>query len=284
MEINFVNDDKLRNLELLYAAFEYPQDETIDMPRLKVGPLFSINTLKSKLLNKRTSVLIFKKALKGEMNRSKFLIWLNQLLEAMPNPADDAKEAVEFESEIKASVKENYAVLRGFFNSVYGFGVPKSITVLLSNSNKTKSGIAGEVSSMLVDAPPLVCLNMNAIRQEKMIPLINLVHELLHAMIYKKKLFDYRVAGTSTFEELLIRYTTESMLVNRLKLSKHVSINECYNGIVSQLNGSKTTALKMKHLMESYDKEYGKRTIWAAISETGFKRSFGMPPPGTERR
>ncbi len=279
MRINFVTDDKLRNLALIYAAFQYPKDEIIDMSHLKAESKFKIDMLKSKLLNKPSSILIFKEVLKGKMNDSKFLIWLSQLLESMPSQTNDIKKIIEFESELKTSVKENNTSLAEFSNSVYGFDMPKNVIILLSNRNNTKSGKLGEIASMLIDTPPLIHIDINAIKQAKEIPLIDLMHESLHAIIYEKKLFNYKVTGTSMFEELLIRYTTEGMLVNRLKLNKHESITECYDSIVSSLNGSKTMALRIKNLMEKYNKEYGKRTIWAVISETSFKRSFNRFPP-----
>ncbi len=282
-EINFITDDNLRNLTLLYTALKHPKDQILDLSHIKAQSTLDMKMLKAKLLYKPTSILIFKKLLKKESNGSKFLIQLNQVLEhAMPKPISNAKQAARFQSEIKIAIKKNDAHLIEFFNSVYGFRFPKHVTVLLSMGNKTKSGVTGEMASMLVDTPPLICININISKRAKAVPIINLVHELLHAIIYNKKLLDYNVRGAGMFEELLIRYTTESILLNRLSPRMHKSIDECYMDTISHLSNSGAMALRIKGLMERYEMEYGKRTIWAAIDETPLRKMFGMRPPGAK--
>lgn len=240
--------------------------------------------MRSKLLNIKTSIRTFKEFLYKTPPNSKFLIELDKVLRRVKPKAlnNNENEVTRFKSELENSLKANGAYTNKFITSVFGFSLPGRATILLSKSNKTKSGVVGELATMLIDDPPMVCININAVSKIKSPPLINLVHELLHAIIYKKKLIDYNIPGSGMLEEVLIRYTTEGMLERRLGLSKHASINGCYNNIISNLSGSKTMALRMRNLMKSYDEKSGNRTVWSAIEETSLRRMFGMRPPGTK--
>ncbi len=170
------------------------------------------------------------------------------------------------EKEIDVSIKVYENKINTWFYKIFGFNLPKKVTMILAENYNSNSSAA----SFLTNNPIILgnIINENYKSANEIIDVLQ--HELLHSLIFRQN--SLKLKENNNFEEALLDYFAPfGMLSSKVGLIDNYNLEKQWKKANSLRPYASTESNELLPVMKRYQKVCGRMTIWNFLYKNGFK-------------
>ncbi|MDE1827764.1 MAG: hypothetical protein KGH65_01230 [Candidatus Micrarchaeota archaeon] len=180
-------------------------------------------------------------------------------------------------SGIKKEYRKNAKKIEKHVMAVFGFKMPKSATVILSETENPSSVNGGAMSSNKKDYSVIFGMGIGEKNRSDFKIIIGVfVHEILHRAIDMNGTLKEEKPGErgrEQFEEAVLDYfVPEGILSQKVGLVDKLEIEEYKKKMDRNRPDSKEITDQLLEPMREYYKSYGKETVWKFLAKRGFAK------------
>ncbi len=170
------------------------------------------------------------------------------------------------EKEIDVSIKVYENKINTWFYKIFGFNLPKKVTMILAENYNSNSSAA----SFLTNNPIILgnIINENYKSANEIIDVLQ--HELLHSLIFRQN--SLKLKENNNFEEALLDYFAPfGMLSSKVGLIDNYNLEKQWKKANSLRPYASNESNELLPVMKRYQKVCGRMTIWNFLYKNGFK-------------
>ncbi len=170
------------------------------------------------------------------------------------------------EKEIDVSIKVYENKINTWFYKIFGFNLPKKVTMILAENYNSNSSAA----SFLTNNPIILgnIINENYKSANEIIDVLQ--HELLHSLIFRQN--SLKLKENNNFEEALLDYFAPfGMLSSKVGLIDNYNLEKQWKKANALRPYASNESNKLLPVMKRYQKVCGRMTIWDFLYKNGFK-------------